>query len=147
MTHGTTPAHPARAKFEAIALQVADVFSAMEQDAGHAPDTFSADGGASSNPFLMPVQADFLSRAVLCSTVEEVGALGAAAMAFDSLGTRFSTTSPHRCTMSQDFPPKRVPRSIAAGRRPSPRRGTASPPLRSVVMPRQLRGEGVKAIG
>ena len=39
-----------------------------------------------------------------------------------------------------------IPRSIAAGRRPSPRRGTACPPLRSVVMPRQLRGEGVKAI-
>ena len=35
MSHGTTQAHLARATFEAIALQVADVFDAMEADVGY----------------------------------------------------------------------------------------------------------------
>ena len=32
MTHGTKPAHVARATFEAIAMQIADVFDAMQSD-------------------------------------------------------------------------------------------------------------------
>ena len=86
MTHGTTPAHLARATFEAIACQVADVLTAMEQDAGQPLASLSADGGASSNPFLMQLQADLLGRPVLRPAIEEVGALGVAAMAFQALG-------------------------------------------------------------
>ncbi|MEO8241415.1 MAG: FGGY family carbohydrate kinase [bacterium] len=90
MTHGTTNAHLARATFEAIALQVADVLTAMERDAGHPLQSLRADGGASSNAFLMQLQADILDRPVLRSAVEEVGALGAAAMAFSALGTELA---------------------------------------------------------
>ncbi len=86
MTHGTTPAHLARATFEAIALQVADVFAAMQADAGQRLDALLADGGASSNDFLMQMQADILNRPVQRAGVEEVGALGAAAMAFAAMG-------------------------------------------------------------
>jgi glycerol kinase len=86
MTHGTTPAHLARATFEAIALQIVDVFDAMQSDVGKPLDTLRADGGASSNGFLMQLQADLLGRPVDRSEVEEVGALGAAAMAFAALG-------------------------------------------------------------
>jgi glycerol kinase len=87
MTHGTLPAHLARATFEAIALQVADVFTAMLLDAGQPLQTLRADGGASANPFLMQLQADILGRPVLRSAVEEVGALGVAAMAFAAMGS------------------------------------------------------------
>jgi glycerol kinase len=93
MTHGTTPAHLARATFEAIALQVADVFRAMEMDAGHPLHELRADGGASSNSFLMQLQADVLGRPVLCPAVEEVGALGAAAMAFAAMGVTMGTAT------------------------------------------------------
>jgi glycerol kinase len=86
MTHGTLPAHLARATFEAIAHQIADVLKAMERDMGQTLSTLRADGGASANPFLMQMQADVLERPVLQSPVEEVGALGAAAMAFAHLG-------------------------------------------------------------
>ncbi len=87
MTHGTTPAHLARAALEAIAHQIADVFAAMELDIGSAISGLSADGGASSNGFLMQIQADVLGRSVRRNDVEEVGALGVASMA---LGTDFA---------------------------------------------------------
>ncbi|MFG6081174.1 FGGY family carbohydrate kinase [Paracoccus litorisediminis] len=86
MTHATRPAHLARATFEAIAHQIADVLTAMERDIGHPLADLRADGGASGNPFLMQLQADLLDRPVLRAEVEEVGALGAAAMAFAALG-------------------------------------------------------------
>ncbi|MBI1169987.1 glycerol kinase [bacterium] len=82
MTHATGPAHLARATFDAIAHQIADVFTAMELDIGHPIRDLRADGGASVNGFLMQVQADLLGRRVLRSPVEELGALGVAAMAF-----------------------------------------------------------------
>jgi glycerol kinase len=81
MTHATTRAHLARATFEAICLQIADVLTAMQADIGHPLQALRADGGASGNPFLMQMQADILQCPVLQSPVEEVGALGVAAMA------------------------------------------------------------------
>ncbi|WP_445679381.1 FGGY-family carbohydrate kinase [Radicibacter daui] len=86
MTLAATPAHAARATFEAIALQIADVFHAMEQDIGTPLTALHADGGASANDFLMQLQADVLGCPVIRSEVAEVGALGVAAMAFASLG-------------------------------------------------------------
>ena len=84
MTLGTRPAHLARATFEAIALQIADVFWAMERDIGASLDALYADGGASANAFLMQLQADVLDRPVRRGNVAEVGALGVARMAFDA---------------------------------------------------------------
>lgn len=86
MTHASTRAHLARATFEAICHQIADVFQAMEADIGAPLAALRADGGASANPFLMQLQADLLQRPVLQSPVEEVGALGVAAMAFTHFG-------------------------------------------------------------
>jgi glycerol kinase len=96
MTHATTRAHLARATFEAIACQIADVFEAMEADMAAPLAALRADGGASGNGFLMQLQADVLGRPVLQSQVEEVGALGAAAMAFAALGIDMplETTAP-----------------------------------------------------
>ncbi|MGV8985895.1 MAG: FGGY-family carbohydrate kinase [Cypionkella sp.] len=81
MTHATGPAHLARATFDGIAHQIADVFGAMELDIGHRINDLRADGGASVNGFLMQLQADLLGRRVQRSEVEELGALGVAAMA------------------------------------------------------------------
>jgi glycerol kinase len=86
MTHATTPAHLARAALEGIAHQIADVWTAMEADIGHPLALLSADGGASGNAFLMQLQADILQRPVTVSAVEEVGAIGAAAMAAQAMG-------------------------------------------------------------
>ena len=86
MTHATTPAHVARATMEAVALQIADVFEAMQQDVGLALSGLMADGGASTNDFLMQLQADILDRPVLRGDQPEVGAIGAAVMAFRSMG-------------------------------------------------------------
>lgn len=83
---GTKPAHLARAALEAIAFQVADVFSAMEQDMGAPMGELRADGGASRNGFLMQFQADILGRSVATAAAPEVSALGAAALAFAGLG-------------------------------------------------------------
>ncbi len=81
MTHATCPAHIARATFEAIAHQIADVFVAMENDIGHALHDLRADGGASINAFLMQMQADLIGRRVLQSDIQEIGAMGVASMA------------------------------------------------------------------
>lgn len=86
MTHATKPAHLARATFEAIAQQIADVFEAMQSDIGHPLASLKADGGASGNGFLMQLQADLIGRPVEASRVEEVGAIGVAAMALSGMG-------------------------------------------------------------
>jgi glycerol kinase len=75
ITHATTPAHLARATFEAIAHQVADVFQAIQ-----------AAGGASGNRFLMQLQADLAGCPARASRIEEVGAFRAAAMVMAALG-------------------------------------------------------------
>lgn len=85
MTLATKPAHIARATLEAIVLQIADVFSAMEKDIGSRLDGLLADGGASSNDFLMQLQADILDRSVTRSDQAEVGAIGVATIALRSL--------------------------------------------------------------
>jgi glycerol kinase len=90
LTLGSTPAHVARATFEAIALQVCDVFTAMEADIGTPLESLHADGGASANGFLMQLQADLLGRDILRSHRAEIGALGVAKMAFAGLGIGFS---------------------------------------------------------
>jgi len=78
MTRGTTKAHIARAALEAIALQVADVFEAMEKDAGLTLTELRVDGGASKNNLLLQMQADILGVPVVRPKIVETTALGAA---------------------------------------------------------------------
>ncbi|WP_313199777.1 FGGY family carbohydrate kinase [Rhizobium sp.] len=85
MTLATTRAHIARATLDAIVLQISDVFTAMEKDLGAGLNGLLADGGASSNDFLMQLQADVLDRPVTRSGQAEVGAIGVAMMVLQSL--------------------------------------------------------------
>ena len=81
MTRGTGRAHIARAALESIALQSADVFEAMVQDAGVPLRELRVDGGASRNNLLMQLQADLLGVPVVRPRVTETTALGAAYLA------------------------------------------------------------------
>ena len=89
MTRGTGRAHIARAALEAIALQVVDVLSAIERDAGMQLTMLRADGGAAANNLLMQMQADLLGIPVARPKVTETTALGAAYLA--GLATGFWT--------------------------------------------------------
>jgi glycerol kinase len=81
ITRSTTSAHLARAVVESIAFQIRDVFDAMARSAGQDLDVLLADGGGSSNDFLMQFQADILGRPVLRNKALEISALGAAYLA------------------------------------------------------------------
>jgi glycerol kinase len=83
LTRGTTRAHVVRAVLEGIAFQVADVLAALPEGA----DLVRADGGATSNRFLMQFQADVLGCPVEVAAEAETTALGAAALAGLAIGT------------------------------------------------------------
>jgi len=81
MSLSTQPAHLARATLEAIALQIHDVFAAMQADCGGTLSALSTDGGASRNDLLMQIQSDILQRPVRRSRLAELSAVGAGIMA------------------------------------------------------------------
>jgi glycerol kinase len=77
LTRGTTRAHIVRAALEAIAHQVADVVDQLPLRI----DVLRADGGATTNGFLMQFQADLLGTEVHVAAESEATALGAAGLA------------------------------------------------------------------
>jgi glycerol kinase len=81
MSLATSRADVARAALEAIALQIRDVFAAMERDLGAPLASLSADGGATRNDLLMQWQADLLGRPVRRLKILELSAFGAGALA------------------------------------------------------------------
>lgn len=81
LTGGVNRSHLIRAALEAIALQSADVISAMRADTGEAMSCLRADGGASANRLLMQMQADFSNLEVRLPHTGETTALGAARLA------------------------------------------------------------------
>jgi glycerol kinase len=83
ITRGTTRAHLVRATLEAIAFQVADVLEAFPGDVA----VLRADGGATSNCFLMQFQSDLIGCPVEVAADSESTALGAAALAGLAVGT------------------------------------------------------------
>ncbi len=81
ITRGTTAGHIARAALESIALQVADLLSAMEADSGVRLTELRVDGGAATNDLLMQLQADLMGVPVVRPALPETTALGAAYLA------------------------------------------------------------------
>lgn len=81
LTRGTKKEHFIRASLEAIAYQVFDIYTAMQNDLGVEVKTLNVDGGASQNNFLLQFQSDILLANVVRPKVVEVTALGASYLA------------------------------------------------------------------
>ncbi|MDX6698084.1 MAG: glycerol kinase [Solirubrobacteraceae bacterium] len=81
LTRGSSRAHLARAALEAIAYQTVDAVRAMEESGAEPLAELRADGGATTNPWLMQFQADMLGVPVVVPEVAETTALGAAYLA------------------------------------------------------------------
>jgi glycerol kinase len=86
LTRGANRAHIARAALEGIALQVADVLSAMESDSGVPVRELRVDGGAARNNLLMQIQADLLGVPVTRPANPETTVLGATYLAGLAVG-------------------------------------------------------------
>ena len=86
ITRGCKKEHFIRATLESIAYQSADVFAAMEEDAGAHLRELKVDGGASANNFLMKFQADINGVTVKRPKCIETTALGAAYLAGLAVG-------------------------------------------------------------
>ncbi|MBJ93129.1 MAG: glycerol kinase [Rickettsiales bacterium] len=78
---GVTRAHLARAALEGIALQNADILSAMEADSGVKLSKLKVDGGAAANDLLVQYQADVLNVPIVRPKMLETTALGAGLLA------------------------------------------------------------------
>ena len=86
LTRGSTGAHLARATLEAIAYQTADAVRAIEGACQQELVELRADGGATTNAWLMQFQADILGVPVLVPEIAETTALGAAFLAGVGIG-------------------------------------------------------------
>jgi glycerol kinase len=86
ITRGTTREHLIRATLESIAYQTRDVVECLSADSGLALEALRVDGGACRNDFLMQFQADVLGVPVWRPPMQEVTALGAAALAGLAVG-------------------------------------------------------------
>ena len=81
LARGVTRAHIARAALEGIALQNADILTAMEADSGVKLSSLKVDGGAAANKLLIQYQADILNVPIVRPKMLETTALGAGLLA------------------------------------------------------------------
>lgn len=81
ISFGTTKNHIIRAALESIPYQITDVIIAMEKDAQLELKELLADGGISSNRFVMQYLAELLHKTVTTIGMPDVSALGAACLA------------------------------------------------------------------
>ena len=86
LTRGTKKEHFIRAALEAIAYQVYDIYTAMQNDLGVEVKSLNVDGGASQNNFLLQFQSDILQAEVVRPKFVEVTALGASYLAGLNVG-------------------------------------------------------------
>ena len=86
LSFNSTPAHIARAAVDSLAFQVADIYEIIAIATPEIGNLF-VDGGPSTNPFLMQLVAESLSKAVTPCRNSEASALGAALLA--GLATKF----------------------------------------------------------
>jgi glycerol kinase len=81
VSFGTTKNHIVRAALESIPYQIKDVIVAMEKDAAIPLKELHADGGITSNQFVMQLLSNLLQKNVTSIGMPDVSALGAAYMA------------------------------------------------------------------
>ena len=80
LTFATTKAHFLRAALESIAYQIKDLVDVMARATGGRLKEIAADGGPTTNQFLMQFQADMLETPVVCTEVDDASAFGAVIM-------------------------------------------------------------------
>ncbi|MBT2757820.1 glycerol kinase GlpK [Mesobacillus foraminis] len=81
MSRNTGKPHIVRAALESITYQVKDVIGSMETQSNIHLMSLKADGGATSNRFLMQYQADILNLDVMVSQVSELSSMGSVYLA------------------------------------------------------------------
>jgi glycerol kinase len=115
LTLGSTAAHIARATLESIALQTADVLTAMRRDSGIELTELRVDGGASVDDLLMQMQADIAGIPVVRARTAEATALGAAYLAGLAVGFwRDAEEIDTQWTADRTFDPRMSPDERAA---------------------------------
>jgi glycerol kinase len=85
MRETTGRAHLARAAVDAVGHQICDVVDVIEQQTARLR-LFRADGGATASDLVVQTQADLLGRDVQVGEVAEISAVGAARLAWATLG-------------------------------------------------------------
>lgn len=85
LTASSTRAQVARAAFDAVAMQVADVVEAIAER-GEPPVELRCDGGATASALLMQIQADALGCDVVVVGDADIALRGVAGLAFSTLG-------------------------------------------------------------
>ena len=117
LTLGSSVADLARAAFESIVFQVEDVLAAADaaMPEGTRIGTILADGGPSSNKWLMQTQADMSQRNVSLPAAGELSALGVAYLAGESTGLWSSARALKFCTSDTTIRPE-IETSLAADR-------------------------------
>jgi glycerol kinase len=85
MRETTGRAHLARAAVDAVGHQICDVVDVIEQQTARLR-LFRADGGATASDLVVQTQADLLGRDVQVGEVTEISAVGAARLAWATLG-------------------------------------------------------------
>lgn len=81
LSFGTNKNHIVRAALESIPYQIKDVIVVMEKDAGIQLKELNADGGITSNEFVIKYLTDLLNKNVATIGMPDVSALGAAYLA------------------------------------------------------------------
>ena len=106
----TNKGHLARAVLEGMALQIADLATAMRKDSGYDIPTFKADGGAAANDLFLQYQSDILGTPVVRPTNLETTSLGAAFLGGLGAGVWTGTDAIRRAWKAdRTFKPKMKP--------------------------------------
>lgn len=93
LTRASKKAHIVRSCLEAIAYQVKDVVSTMEESTNFSFSKMVCDGGLSNNNFILQFQSDILGFDIFKSQIDDSTALGAAYLA--GLATGFFESLEH----------------------------------------------------
>lgn len=81
LSRGTTRAHIVRAALEGVAFSCYELLHSMSEDLGQTMGAIRVDGGMAANAFLLQTQSDLLQVPIVCPSVLETTALGAALLA------------------------------------------------------------------
>jgi glycerol kinase len=106
LTRGSSRAHMARAALEAIAYQSVDAVRAQNTALGIRLKELRADGGATTNKWLMQFQANMLGVPVVVPEIADTTVLGAAYLAGVATGTWTEEDVKGLWTESQRYEPK-----------------------------------------